>query len=490
MARTARAHRLTDTQISSHVRNPAKPDLHDGAGLYLRKREAGAYWYLRAESPLTNSMCWYKLFPRAAQPGYPHKTLKAARDEAERLRGMLAKGQDPRNEVRKAIAEEQHSERQRQVKAESSRSVKELFAEFKQKQLAPVYKDGKRESGRADGGDAVEAHMKNHAWPVIGDMPGDEVTRQDLLKVLDNLREAEKYRMANVVLQLFKQFFGWAGPARRQYLPTDPSAGIDRRDAGGRNVRRKRVLCETRKPPKPDELQELAKRLPRAGLPEATQIVVWIVLATLVRIGELATAKWAHIDFEKGRWFIPRTKNQAAHEVHLSDFAVEQFKALRRIVDERIEMGHLDENCVWVLPGRGDGKNHIGRPVITKELTDRQVEKGDEQLAGRTEEFKHALLLPFGHWHVHDLRRTGATMMRQLGVDSETVHACLNHKAKDSLSDIYEQDENPLAQPRAFALLGAKLRQIAGTPEEKAPSKGEKVIRLAPSIGRARKVRA
>ena len=48
-------------------------------------------------------------------------------------------------------------------------------------------------------------------------------------------------------------------------------------------------------------------------------------------------------------------------------------------------------------------------------------------------------------WTLHDTRRTIATKMRELGVDSEVVEALLNHKSNTATGDvqrIYDRYEN------------------------------------------------
>jgi len=48
MGRTARTHRLTTLAIKRYAADvTATAPLHDGGGLYLRKREAGLRWVLR-----------------------------------------------------------------------------------------------------------------------------------------------------------------------------------------------------------------------------------------------------------------------------------------------------------------------------------------------------------------------------------------------------------------------------------------------------------
>ena len=39
---------------------------------------------------------------------------------------------------------------------------------------------------------------------------------------------------------------------------------------------------------------------------QQNQLALWICLGTLCRIGELLMAKWAHVDLERGEWFIPK----------------------------------------------------------------------------------------------------------------------------------------------------------------------------------------
>jgi integrase len=458
MARTARPNQLTELQVRAYATGePTGKELHDGAGLYLRRRDAGAYWYLRAVSPVTGKAQWLKLFDGDALDGWPHKSLKDARDEAERKRDLLREGLDPRIEKRKAIEREQAAEKARVIDLAQARSVEDLFAEFKRLELRPVIKNGVRERGRKDGGAGVEAHFRLHVFPTIGRMPARDVRKADLLVVLDQMRERGIHRSANVVLQGLKQFFDWAGPDRRGYLQHNPAAGLERRDAGGRDAIRKRHLCATHNPPKREEFSDLAAKLPKSGLSDSMQAAAWLLLATVVRAGELAGARWEYVDLRARTWYLPNTKNQVPHLIHLSTFAVEQFRVLQRVHAERIAKGAIPKTCPYVMPNR-DGKGPIAPEALTKQFTDRQVE--GEPLKNRTTD-SQALMLPYGRWVAHDLRRSGATLMRQLRVSSEVVHLCLNHRDQKLLAETYEQDGDEAAQRRAFDLLGRKLAEYA-----------------------------
>ena len=63
---------------------------------------------------------------------------------------------------------------------------------------------------------------------------------------------------------------------------------------------------------------------------------------------------------------------------------------------------------------------HVAAQSITKQIYGRQ--RGKEKADG-TKKIS-ALLLPGGKWVPHDLRRTSATLMGELGVDSDVIEKC------------------------------------------------------------------
>ena len=71
-----------------------------------------------------------------------------------------------------------------------------------------------------------------------------------------------------------------------------------------------------------------------------------------------------------------------------------------------------------------------------------------------------SLMLPGGRWTAHDLRRTAATMMAQLGVSNDVIDECLNHIIASRVSRVYIRDRRLAEQAKAFDLLGKKLSEI------------------------------
>ena len=104
MARTAKTHRLTALGLKRYAEDiGATAPLHDGGGLYLRKRGTALHWVLRMSDPATRAQQWHRLFPDDPIGVYPHKSLADARAEAKRLWATRSSGVDPRAERRLRI---------------------------------------------------------------------------------------------------------------------------------------------------------------------------------------------------------------------------------------------------------------------------------------------------------------------------------------------------------------------------------------------------
>ena len=71
-----------------------------------------------------------------------------------------------------------------------------------------------------------------------------------------------------------------------------------------------------------------------------------------------------------------------------------------------------------------------------------------------------ALVFPDGKWNPHDLRRTAATTMAELGALPDVVEKCLHHTEVNKVKRIYQraQYENPMRE--AWRLLGIHLNQL------------------------------
>lgn len=416
---------LTDTKVRHAKRSPRERLLSDGSGLYLRIRESGKDW-----------LFIYSLRGKRRKQGlgsYPDVSLDRAREKAAESRAFVADGRD----AIQAVADLQNAQQAATEAAARRKTVSGLFEDWHSTLVVR----------RKDKGAETRRLFEKDILPIIGDRFADEITRRDVMAVLDEIRKRGANRMLNIALQMMGQMF-WFGTAR-EIVRVDPTAGITRKDAGGKERERTRVLSEL-------EIRTLAVKLPGAGLLLHTQDAFWIVLATCCRLGELVNAEWAHVDLKAQTWVIPagNSKNGREHLIHLSDFA-----------KERLEM--LKEHCAsatWLYPTR-KGTGPMIRNALQRQFHDRQIDPGKCLKAHRVSE-EQALVVEGGIWTAHDLRRTGATMMGELGIHSDVIDRVLNHVEPKKVTRTYQRQVLMAERKRAFEVLGERLNLLYRTDQQ------------------------
>ncbi|MEP7295738.1 MAG: tyrosine-type recombinase/integrase [Burkholderiales bacterium] len=377
---------------------------------------------------------------RAAELSRLHQT--GVRDLREHLALVMSDSKQRDADARREAAEARRQAREDAQAAQLARkrriTVRDLFDRWAATELAPhVRTDGKR-TGRKDGGASARAHFERRVFPELGDFAAADIKKVDLMTVLDTARAGGQLRTANVLLSELKQMFRFA--LTRDLVERNPLDTVTKRDAGGPNTERDRVLSM-------DELGALVKALPNAALHARSALAVQAILGTACRVGELMAATWNDIDLAACTWHLPDTKNQREHTIHLSAFSVRQF----------VQLAGMRETNDWVFPNaRGTGP--VDSKSFGKQLADRQRQPED-RLKGRSKATT-ALQLAGGRWTAHDLRRTAATLMATLGVSGDVIDECLNHVIESRVRRIYIRDRRPADQARAFDALGARLDEI------------------------------
>ncbi|MFQ5643854.1 MAG: tyrosine-type recombinase/integrase [Thiogranum sp.] len=367
---------------------------------------------------------------------WPKKSLAEIRKLCRDMKTALANGLDPiearkANRLEKRLELAQQIEKQKQeierlaVEAATQRTLSDALAQWEKLELARR-KDGGKEAMRA---------INKDITPTLGKVPLADIKRAMLVELLDGVVQRGSRVLANHLFGDLRQFFNFA--IAREWIEAHPLAGLTKEKIGGRQKERDRYLSEA-------EIIELNQAIPNANLLRTTELAIWIMLSTCCRVGELSQARWADVDLEAAKWAIPagNSKNAKDHTIFLSDFTKKQFEALQDIT------GDFD----YCLPSR-DGESHISPKSIAKQIKDRVR---SEALANRTKA-TGALLLTGGAWTPHDLRRTGATLMGELGVMGEVIERCLNHVEQNKLKRIYQRHELKTEQKEAWRLLGERL---------------------------------
>jgi integrase len=370
------------------------------------------------------------------------KSFKELRGKKDELALNLKKGIDPiqakeadrlKKQADQIEAKQTQIDRLEELAAKDARmTVRALFELWRLTDLR------KRQDGGSEALRAFEADV----FPHIGNVAAADVTKAHIQLIIDTMLSRGVKRMTERVFSDLRQLFGFA--MDRDHIEADPTARIKKHKIGG-NVERDRHLSEA-------ELIEFFKRLPLSGLVESSQCALTIQLATITRIGEVLGARWEHVDFERQLWTLPETKNGKRHTVHLNDMALRQFEALR-------QQTGLTE---WVFPAsRLDGP--VCPKTVTKQVADRQ--RGEaEPMSGRTKQ-TNSLALADGKWTPHDLRRTGATLMGNLGVLSDVIDRCLNHAEQSKMKRIYQRAQYEAPMREAWQKLGQRLELLKNKPD-------------------------
>ena len=210
-----------------------------------------------------------------------------------------------------------------------------------------------------------------------------DITRRDVLDLLDGIVESGRPVAANRVLTAIRKMFNWA--IERDIIASSPCAGVKPPTP---EQSRDRVLTDL-------ELCDVWLAADQLGGPYAA--LVKLLMLTGQRRDEVARMTWSEVDLDARLWTLPkeRSKNGQPHDIPLSEPAVAILTSLPRIGD------------TFVLTT--DGKSAASNYSANRRRLD--------------------ALLPadMPPWWLHDLRRTAASGMARLGINLPVIEKVLNH---------------------------------------------------------------
>ncbi len=395
----------------------------DGGNLYVRIRSItdGGSISFRYFYRIDHSQKWMTL---------ESTTLATARAERDDYKALIKKGIDPKVErtLQKERLRIQQIEEQNALNRLALRiTVYDLFTRWFEMDV--INRKDKME---------VDRMFKKDVLPILGEIFVEEVRKGDVVQVIDLLKKRGVANLARNILKLIRQMFKFA--VNRDLIEFDPTASLNIAKMTTTPTERDRILDES-------EIISLAHQLPSANLLKSTECALWIALSTMCRIGELSKTKITDIDFDLHTWIIPKenSKNGKAHTIYLSDFALNQFKILLQYT----------KSDTWIFTNR-DGSSHVCEKSITKQLGGRQSQS---ILSNRSKD-NQALVLKGGKWTPHDLRRTGATLMGDLGIAPDVIEKCLNHTEENKVKRIYQRQKLETQQAEAWQILGNHLDSL------------------------------
>lgn len=386
---------------------------------------------------------------------FPDFTLENARRWAVEQRAATARGADPAAE-------------------RAARRKAETFAE--------VVEEWVERHGRPNKGPRVlrddRSMLERHVLPELASMKAAEITRRDIIRLLDAVASKSDARgdgggfparklvvRPNRVFALVRSIFRWA--VGRDLLKSDPTIGVSapikrekprERDLSPEEIARLWAALD-----RAPATQRYAKGLARGSrvlgmgdlpMTRATALTLKLALATGQRIGEVAGMAAGELDLNNTSpmWTIPgeRTKNRQAARVPLSALA------LQLIAEARELAGDHD----WVFPNPS-GTGPIDGHAPTKAL-------GRARQAIGIQDFR-----------IHDLRRTAATRMAEMGISPHTISLVLNHvsaRAGNVTGKVYVQYSYDREKREALGAWGARLERIVSGAD------GTNVVSIRPAL--------
>ena len=348
-------------------------------------------------------------------------TLRAARKEAKAILGAVAKGRDPLGERRKA------------ERAESN-TLNAIVEEYLT-----------REGGRLRSIGERRAALERHVLPKLGARQIGDISRTDIVRLLDNIADKSGAPMADHVLAYLRRVMSWHA-ARSDDFRSPIVRGMARTRPSQR--RRQRVLSD-------DELRAVWRAAEAS--PNAFSYLVKFLLLTATRRTEAAAMRRS--ERVGSEWIVPQ----------------ERYKTGLELV---IPLSHAAQAVLSAMPKIGksgflfttDGKHPIGgfskfkRNFDAKVLAELQKNKPEADLP---------------RWTLHDLRRTARSLMSRAGVPGDHAERCLGH-VLPGIRGTYDRHEYLNEKRRAFEALATLIERIV-SPADNVVAFSESPARVVPT---------
>lgn len=298
--------------------------------------------------------------------------------------------------------------------------------------------------------------LRRHILPVIGAKKARDVTKRDVLRLLDLVALKPDARLGKKTLvkrkskiqdvpvldtarqlshrparvyEVIRAIYRWA--LSRDILPIDPTAGM--KPPLKKERPRERALTA-------EEIKQFWNKLGDTPLSEGVQLAMKLALVTAQRIGEVSNIATTELvlDGPAPIWSLPaeRSKNREGHRIPLSPLAVRLIKEAQRLAGD----------SKFLFPSPKDAAP-IGAGAATKGM----------QRARPT--------FDLADFRVHDLRRTAATGMAELGISPHTISLVLNHisaRTGNITSAVYVKYSYDKEKREALDAWGRRLEEIVG----------------------------
>ncbi len=257
--------------------------------------------------------------------------------------------------------------------------------------------------------------------------PAPSINSADVIRLVESIRDRGSPGTANQTLIHLKTLFRWA--IVRGAIAASPTIGVE---MPAQQVNRDRTHTD-------GELKEIWQATESLGWPFGPALQ--LLALTGQRREEVGQMRWSEIDIPGRVWTIPanRTKNGQPHDVHLSEGAIEILRELPRRDKDGLIFTTTGETPI---SGWSKAKATLDRAIAKERLKTQR--------------------LPMPSWRIHDLRRTFATGLNNLGVLPHIADRILNHvaKSKGGVMAVYNRAEYASERRAAMILWSQYLSDL------------------------------
>ena len=295
--------KLNDRQIKN-AKPAEKPfKLNDGKGLYLYINTSGG--------KLSRFDFSHNGKRKTLSIGkYPTVSLVEARQAAENARRLLVSGQDP-SEAKQQEKRERQAAALNTFEAIARRWHSDNLIRWKENHAARVLR-----------------YFETDVFPVIGEMPIQEIRVSDIKTVLDGVMTRGVNNTAEKIREWTGSIFDYA--VMLEVVETNPAYSLRKYIPAKQTDHRPALPRE--------ELTEFFRRLILAEIEPQNRIALILNMLTFLRSTELRGGQWNEIDFDAAVWTVPaqrmkheKTAPKPPHAVPLADWTLELLAELKEI---------------------------------------------------------------------------------------------------------------------------------------------------------------
>ena len=329
--------KLNDRQIKN-AKPAEKPfKLNDGKGLYLYiNTSGGKLWRFDfSHNGKRKTLSIGK---------YPTISLVEARQAAENARRLLVSGQDP-SEAKQQEKRERQAAALNTFEAIARRWHSDNLIRWKENHAARVLR-----------------YFETDVFPVIGEMPIQEIRVSDIKTVLDGVMTRGVNNTAEKIREWIGSIFDNA--VMLEVVETNPAYSLRKYIPAKQTDHRPALPRE--------ELTEFFRRLILAEIEPQNRIALILNMLTFLRSTELRGGQWNEIDFDAAIWTVPaqrmkheKTAPKPPHAVPLADWTLELLAELKE----------LTGNTSFLFPSRTKTDGFISDATISR-IIERMGYKG------------------------------------------------------------------------------------------------------------------